>query len=175
MIHTLPGATLLHDGQFTGRLAKLPVQINRQPDENLHAALKAFYIRLLHETQDDVYQFGEWRMFRCYAACDGCEGDYNIVAYGWQHNDEHRLVVINLSDEWSQASIDLAPWHDYLDQSDWRLLDVLHRTYREEDRDDITDDGLRVDLEPSQAVIYHLTPMKKRKARRRRRRASTNA
>ena len=30
---TLPGATLLHDGQFEGFRAKLPVQIGRQPDE----------------------------------------------------------------------------------------------------------------------------------------------
>lgn len=173
MIHTLPGATLLHDGQFTGRQVKLPVQINRQPDENEYIALKEFYLRLLNEAQDDVYHSGDWQLFPCDAACDGCEGDYNIVAYGWQHNDDYRLIVINLSDEWSQASVGLDTWSDYLEQNDWRLLDVLHRTYREDSREDMLDDGLRVDLEPSQAVIYHFTPMKKRNVRRRRRRTST--
>src|SRR5690606_3809411 len=40
---TLPGATLLHDGQFTGRRAKPPVQIGRQPDEPVDEALEAVY------------------------------------------------------------------------------------------------------------------------------------
>ena len=45
LICTLPGAVLLHDGQFSGRKVKLPVQIKRQPDEDAHDRPR----RLLHD------------------------------------------------------------------------------------------------------------------------------
>jgi hypothetical protein len=162
LIATVPGALLLHDGQFTGRKIKLPVHITRQPAEREYPQLKQFYLRLMYEIEDEIYRQGQWQLFRCYAACDGCEGDYNIMAYGWRYEDDIRLVVLNLSGEWSQAAIDLSPWADLLAGTDWRLLDVLHRTYVEEPGEIMNRDGLRVDMEPFQAAIYQFAPMKRR-------------
>jgi hypothetical protein len=94
LICTMPGAVLLHDGQFTGRRIKLPVQITRQPDEEEYPPLKDFYLKLLEETRSDIYATGEWTLFQCYAACDGCEGAGNIIAQGWRKGDEYRLIVL---------------------------------------------------------------------------------
>ena len=63
LICTLPGAVLLHDGQFTGRKVKLPVQIKRQPDENRLRKLEAYYLKLLREARDPIYQDGDWYLF----------------------------------------------------------------------------------------------------------------
>ncbi len=169
LISTLPGATLLHDGQFTGRTIKLPVHITRQPYEKEHPALKAFYKRLLEEASDDIYHQGEWRMFDCYAACDGCVGDYNLMTYGWRQGDDMRLIVLNMSNEWSQGAIDLGAWADTLRGQDWVLLDSLHRTYIDENGDEIAHNGLFVDVEPHQAMIFHFEPLKLRKNRFRQR------
>lgn len=169
LISTLPGATLLHDGQFLGRKAKLPVHITRQPDEQTYPALESFYKRLLEEASDDIYHTGEWRMFNCYAACEGCIGDYNLVTYGWRMGDEMRLIVLNLSDEWSQGAIDLSAWADEIRGQDWVLLDSLHRTYIDENGDEIANNGLFVDVEPNQAMIFHFEPLKLRKKRQRQR------
>jgi len=163
LISTIPGATLLHDGQFIGRKVKLPVQINRQPYERKYPALERFYMRLLREVDNDVYREGNWQLFRCYAACEGCEGDYNLITYGWHLEEDYRLIVLNLSDEWSQALVDLSSWGDYLAGCDWRLLDILHQSFSEEDGDALAEQGLMVDLNAYQALIYHLMPMKKRK------------
>lgn len=169
LISTLPGATLLHDGQFTGRVVKLPVHIKRQPHEREYPALADYYRRLLAEASDDIYRYGEWRMFDCYAACDGCMGDYNLLTYGWRQGDEFRLIVLNLSGEWSQGAIDLSAWANDLRGQDWVLLDTLHRTYIDENGDDIAHNGLFVDVEPHQAMIFHFEPLKRRKKRTRQR------
>lgn len=169
LISTLPGATLLHDGQFMGRKVKLPVHITRQPYEQTYPALHDYYTRLLAEARDDIYHNGEWRMFNCYAACDGCMGDYNLVTYGWKDGDDMRLVVLNMSDEWSQAAIDLGAWANDLRGQDWVLLDTLHRTYIDENGDEIADNGLFVDVQPYQAMIFHFEPLKRRKKRSRQR------
>lgn len=169
LISTLPGATLYHDGQFTGRTVKLPVHINRQPDEQTYPALDQFYRRLLKESRDAIYSEGDWYLFDCYAACDGCMGDYNLVTYGWRQGDDMRLIVLNISGEWSQGAIDLGAWADELAGQDWVLLDVMHRTYIDENGDEIVNNGLFVDVEPHQAMIFHFEPLKLRKDRRRKR------
>lgn len=163
LINTVPGATLLHDGQFTGRTVKLPVQINRQPIEREYPALRDFYARLVKEASADVYRIGEWQLFRPYPACEGCTGEHNLVSYGWHHQGEYRLIVLNMSGEWSQAIIDITAWRDVLQDSDWMMHDVLHRTYFEADGTELALDGLSVDLEAYQALIYHMTPVKKQR------------
>src|SRR5690606_20841590 len=63
LVTTLPGAVLLYDGQFTGAIIKLPVQIRRQPEYTADTALEAYYRRLLGETRDPVYQSGDFVLF----------------------------------------------------------------------------------------------------------------
>lgn len=172
LVNTVPGATLLHDGQFDGRIIKLPVQINRQPDERLHSSLREFYLRLQQEASDTIYREGEWYLFRAYAACEGCTGNYNLVTYGWRLDDEYRVIVLNMSGEWSQAAIDLSAWDDALDANDWVLQDALHGTYREVEGQALMTNGLLVDMDAYQAVVYHMRPMEKKRRRRKQRERS---
>jgi hypothetical protein len=169
LISTLPGASLFHDGQFTGRIIKLPVHIAREPYERSYPALKDYYRRLLEETSDEIYHQGEWRLFDVYSACDGCMGDENLVAYGWRMNDEMRLIVLNISGEWSQGSIDMGSWAHDLRGQDWILLDIMHRSYIDENGDDIAERGLFIDVEPHEAMIFQFEPLARRKPRGRQR------
>lgn len=154
LIATLPGAVLLHDGQFTGRNIKLPVQIARQPDEHMHDDLKNFYLSLLKETRNDIYQHGEWQMLSVY--------DGDILAYGWTYKDDHRVIVINLSDQEQSAAIDLNGWGD-----DWQAEDVLSNAGERQ-----SDHGyMKTTLAPHESHIYKvemitpepLPPIKKAK------------
>src|SRR4051812_46907712 len=49
MLMTLPGAKLLHEGQFEGRKVRLPVFLGRRPEEQADENLASFYQRLLKE------------------------------------------------------------------------------------------------------------------------------
>lgn len=102
MIMTVPGAVLLHDGQFVGRKAKLPVQISRQPDEPLDRDLQEFYRRMLRDAQSPIYTTGTWRVLHTY--------DAPLLAYGYHDGDEYRVVVANLNDGEHHATVDLTPW-----------------------------------------------------------------
>ena len=50
-ILTLPGARLLHEGQFEGRKVRLPVFLARRPEEPVDQDLAAFYGHLLQGDQ----------------------------------------------------------------------------------------------------------------------------
>jgi hypothetical protein len=164
LICTTPGATLLHDGQFTGRIIKLPVHISRQTYEREYTHLHRFYMRLLQEASHDIYQHGEWKLFNTWSACEGCIGEYNFIAYGWRHNGDMRLIVLNFSGQWSQARVDLWHWGDSLREHNWRMTNVIHSTpsYQDIDGTAAVEDGLIIDMESYQAMIYHFTPIKER-------------
>jgi hypothetical protein len=165
LICTMPGAVLLHDGQFTGRRVKLPVQIGRQPTEDEHIPLRQFYHKLLEETQHDIYRSGEWTLFRCYT-CDGCDGSYNIVVHGWRKNGDLRLVVMNMADQWSQGLIDLSGWAGQLQGKDWLLYDVLQKNYSQQSGDELAQHGLYIDLGAYHSQIYHILPVQQEMPRK---------
>ena len=96
-ILTLPGARLLHEGQFEGRKVRLPVFLGRRPAEPVDQDLAAFYDRLLQETSRDVFRNGEWRLCERSGWPDN-QSCRNILAWCWVKDDERFLVVVNFSD-----------------------------------------------------------------------------
>jgi len=94
---TIPGAALLHDGQFSGRRIKLPVQINREMDEPEDAGLQAYYADLLREVRQPEYE-GEWQLLEV-------QGD--LLAYVWMTPKSARLIIANLTGQSSEAVVHL--------------------------------------------------------------------
>jgi len=140
LICTVPGAVLLHDGQLEGRRVKLPVQINRQPDEPLDANLHTFYKRVLAEAVHPVYAEGEWHLFTPIGA--------TVLAYGYRLNGHYRLVVVNLHPHDTQATIDLTAWGTH-----WSATDTLNGLRA------ITNSGhLTLHVARYTALMMHLTP-----------------
>lgn len=153
LIATLPGATLLHDGQFVGRKVKLPVQIGRQPHEKANKDLKSYYLKLLTETRRPIYQEGEWWLFHATPGThDGTHN--NLVAHGWRGPDDLALIVSNTSDKRSQGHVSLAGWTE-LGGAKWQLTDALDSTHYERDGHQMQHPGLYIDLHPFQSHIFH--------------------
>ncbi len=148
LICALPGATLLHQGQLSGRRIKLPVQINRGAVENSQPLLARFYRRLLKEIRCEVYRAGEWQL-RETTAIDS--GD-NLIVYSWRLREAARLVIINLSSEWARARLDLSDWSQ-LDQRRWRLYDALSETFSLHSGDAMLRHGLLLEVPPCSAQI----------------------
>jgi len=155
LICTLPGGTLLYDGQFIGRKVKLPVQLGRQPKETPDEDLKAFYLKLLAETRSPVYQDGDWALFSVVAGKDNGTQD-NLIAYGWKAGDERRLAVINMSGAQSQGHVQMGAWPE-VGQSNWRMQDAMNGDDYIRDGGTMAQVGLYVDLKPYQSHLFHMT------------------
>jgi hypothetical protein len=166
LVTTLPGATLLHEGQFTGRRVKLPVQIRRQPDEPPDENLSAFYHRLLAETRAEVYQSGEWQMLPLDPSSGENGTHWNLLAYGWRSGDspaaERRVIVINLTNTRSQGIVQLAGWGKFA-REDWCLHDVLDDAYYYRTGKQLNSEGLVVELKAYGAQIFRFEPVDKRR------------
>ena len=65
VVSTLEGARLYHDGQLEGRQTRIPVFLDRGPDEPVDGELRAFYERLLAAVAESGLRDGEWRLCEC--------------------------------------------------------------------------------------------------------------
>lgn len=154
LICTLPGAVLLHDGQFNGRRVKLPVHIQRQPDEVERRDLEGHYRRLLKEIQSPIYQKGVWTLFEVKPLDGGDISCYNLLAYGWREpNKDYRLIVVNLTPHPSRGRVDLSTW-TWLDQRNWRLYNVIDGAEYHRHGGTMTHEGLPIILEAFESHVF---------------------
>jgi hypothetical protein len=153
MVLTLPGARLLHEGQFEGLKVRLPVFLARRPAEPVDQDLSAFYGRLLQGIHHDVFRYGEWRLCEKGGWPDNrsCE---NILTWCWVKDEERYVIVVNFSGGPSQALV-WVPW-DGLRGKTWLLNDVLSGESYDSSGDGMRDDGLYVDLGPWECHLFQV-------------------
>ena len=154
LVLALPGAKLLHEGQFEGRKVRLPVFLGRRPDESPDLHLQAFYERLLRETARDVFRNGRWRLCDRSGWPDNAS-HWNIISGCWELGDDRYLVAVNFSGSPSQAVIHI-PWEDLRGKT-WRLSELLSDESYERHGDELTESGLFVSLGPWRWHFFQVT------------------
>jgi len=157
LICTLPGAALLHQGQIEGRRIKLPVQVGRWADEPAHPMLERFYRRLLGEITNSIYREGAWRMLEPQAMHPDDFTHDNLISYTWGAGGDFRLVVVNLSCEWSRARIELVEWRELAGRR-WLLYDALSASFTPHDGAGLLERGLELELPPFGASLFRFEP-----------------
>lgn len=156
VVLTLPGARLLHEGQFEGLKVRLPVFLTRRPGEPVDRDLAAFYGRLLKETHRDVFRNGEWRLCDKSGWHDNLSS-LNILAWCWVKDEERYVIVVNFSAGSSQALVRV-PWDDLMGKT-WLLNDVLSGESYDRSGDEMWNAGLYVDLGPWRWHFFRLNPL----------------
>ncbi|GCD47976.1 alpha-amylase family glycosyl hydrolase [Streptomyces paromomycinus] len=144
LIATLPGATLWHEGQFTGRRTRLPVFLDRRPDEPADTALRAFHERLLAGVHRSGMRTGQWRLLECAGWPDNASAG-NLLAWCWEGPAGRFLTVLNLSDRPAQGRVRL-PWPE-LDPGAWVLTGLLDGERYTRSGTELTGPGLFVGLD----------------------------
>jgi len=154
-ILTLPGARLLHEGQLEGRKVRLPVFLGRRPVEPIDKDLADFYKRLLQKIGPDLFRNGDWSLCELSGWPDNCSCR-NLLAWCWLKDDERYFIVLNFSDETSQALVRV-PWDD-LRGRNWWLDEVLTEDIIERSGFDMRDAGMYVDLGPWGYHFFRVYP-----------------
>jgi len=144
-IATLPGLRLFHDGQFEGRVVKLPVFLRRRPDEVVDQDLRDFYKKLLNAIDRPAFQDGEWSLCE-QTGWPNNTTTQNIVAWNWLKSDERYLIIVNLSGLSAQARVQV-PWDDIGDV-EWQLSDSISGVIYNRQGDEMRSPGLYIDLSP---------------------------
>ncbi len=143
ILTTIPGAKLLYDGQLEGRKFRPSVLLARRPVEPVDAGLQTFYRRLLAAIHQADLRNGVWQLCECSGWPDN-SNNMNLLAWCWSYKETRHLVVVNSSENQSQARVHI-PW-DNLAGRTWQLSDVISSNIFQRDGDEMHQSGLYVDL-----------------------------
>jgi hypothetical protein len=150
---TLPGAVLLHEGQFEGRKVRLPVFLGRRPDEPPDTDLQAFYHTLLDVMAKEGLRKGAWRLCNREGWPDN-QSFLNLVAWCWTGESARHLIIVNLGDSAAQARVQVPG--EGVQGRTWRLTDLFTGESWDRDGDEMKGAGLYVDLEPWRYNVFRL-------------------
>jgi len=150
---TLPGMRFYHDGQFDGKRIKLPVQLGREPEEEVNTGLQKFYELLLSITGKDVCKYGKWKLLDVLPAGSNDQTFQNVLSWIWINNDEYMLVVTNYHDEdaYCRLRIDLDTNREELE-----LTDLMDNKSYTRAKHEIESNGLLIQLKGYQSHIFHI-------------------
>lgn len=154
IIATLPGLRLFYDGQFEGRHIQIPVQLVREPKDNVDPEIKQFYDRLLGFGNNSALHDGECKLMEADRAWDGNESYKNLLAWIWHLDTHTKVVIVNYSPSPSQGRLKLL-----VPEANIRsitLLDELTSITYVRDPDEVRSQGLYVALEPYHAHLFDI-------------------
>jgi hypothetical protein len=155
-ILTLPGARLLHQGQFEGAKVRLPVFLGRRRAEPPDPELETFYDRLLKATSGEIFRNGTWHLCEKSGWADN-QTCRDVLAWGWDKDGERRLEVIHFGDGTAQARIRV-PWDEVRGRT-WRLEDPLTGAVYDRSGDEMRDPGLYFDLGPWMSHVFRVSAL----------------
>lgn len=151
IISTIQGMRFFHDGQFQGKRVRIPVQLGREPKEQIIESVESFYTKLFSITSDTVFKEGTWKMRECGQVSQSNYTNTNLLAWTWSLPGQNALVVVNYSGEVSYCRIRLQ-----LDEHPelFDLVDVLNATSYKRLKDEVVNAGLYIELGPFQSHIF---------------------
>ena len=158
LILGLPGLRFLHDGQLTGAMLHVPVQLSRRRSEPGNADIGGFYERLLAVLKNSAVGRGKWELLRPRPAWPENSTWQNFVLVQWQSQPlAFDLVVVNPSPQRAQCYAPLS--FENLADHNWRMRDLLgHETY-ERWGEDLQTRGLYLDLPEHGAQLFRFEPI----------------
>jgi len=151
IMSTLPGMHLYLDGQFEGKKVKLPVQLGREPNEKVDECLTDFYYKLLSITSSQIFKSGEWKLVVPLKVWENNFSNERMMCWLWNYKIEQRLVVINYSDTKAQCRVKL-DLRNY--PENFELFDLLNNNSYIRSRDEVSREGLFVELQAYQSHIF---------------------
>jgi hypothetical protein len=140
---------LFHEGQFEGRVVRLPVFLGRRPDEVVERDLQLFYKKLLNAIDKPAFRDGQWSLCERSGWPDNATFQ-NVLAWNWLEDDERYLIIVNFGESSAQARVQV-PWADPGDRK-LRLRDEISGVVYDRSVEEMRSQGLYVDLGPWQ---YH--------------------
>jgi hypothetical protein len=140
IIATIPGLCLFHDGQFEGKRIHLPIQLMREPEEDIDTEVQEFYRRLLAVCNAEVFHEGNWKLIEVTQDTENDATHNNLLAWLWNHGNQTRLVAINYSGGPARGQLKL----------------LLPKVSPAVLRDEITGDTYGVDFKTYSAQGMHL-------------------
>jgi hypothetical protein len=155
VMSTVPGFAMYHDGQFEGRLQRLPLQLARRPEEKTQETTRRFYRQLMKVVRHEAFRTGEWSLLQARAAWHDNYTWQNYLVFWWQgKSGGARLVVVNYAPHSGQCYVELPAQH--LQGVSVEFRDQMSEATFVRDRGGLLTKGMYFDLPPYGFNIFEV-------------------
>ena len=152
----LPGMRFLHEGQLTGALRRVPVQLARRAVEPVQLEIETMYQQFLTALRASAVGRGAFQLLRPRPAWADNPTAQNFVLVQWSASLDFDLVVVNLAPHRSQCYAPLT-WPQ-TSVGNWVMRDVLGTEQFERSGSELQRQGLYLDLPPYGAQLFRFEP-----------------
>ena len=142
IVSTLPGMRFYHDGQWQGKTTRLPVQLGREPVEEVDDGIENFYLELLASIHLPVFQ-GQWSLLTPRPAWQDNHTHATLLSWSWRDATTQAIVIVNMAGEKSQCRL---KFPCKTKKSEVLLNDILNGTQYRRPVSEITNEGLYIEL-----------------------------
>jgi hypothetical protein len=151
-----PGMRFFHAGQAEGFTKRIPVHLDRGPEETPDARSLAFYNRLGGLLRCDAVREGDWRLLDCTSAWDGNWTWDCFICSAWRAQDGSCLIAaVNYSANQAQCYVRIPV--ETLRGKTARLRDLMGPAAYTRDGDELLTRGLFLDLPAWGYHVFELT------------------
>jgi len=147
-----PGLRFFHQGQFIGAKTKIPVHLSRARKEPVDNAVYGMYQTLLPLLASETVKNGSWHLLDTREAWFGNRSHEFFISYLIESNARTMLVAVNYSPDQGQAYIAI-PSREWLTGM-LRLSDTLSNAVYDRDSNELSNQGLFLDVTPWTAHIF---------------------
>jgi len=147
---TLPGMRLTYFGQYDGLANRLGVHLRRGTPEDKHPEVHAQYVKLMEALSHEVFHEGTWTIIDV----EQPGPEWRLFAWGWEHNGEKRLVVVNWCDQQGVGIVPVANAVGHEDSGRVQITELLTNTTLNGTATEMRGSGLAVQLDPWKAHIF---------------------
>lgn len=152
-----PGFHLLHEGQMEGMRIKLPVQLNRRPQEPPDPVIRRFYLDLIKCRRHQAF-CGRWKLLECFPAWEGNSTVNQFISFLWEEDEKARLLVtVNYGPTQAQCYVRLHL--PDLHGSRFMLSDLMNQTACEREGSELALQGLYLDLPAWGFHVFEMTKL----------------
>jgi len=151
LLSTLPGMRFYHHGQLNGAKTFVPMPLGKAQPEPDDRQIHELYEHSLRSSDAEVFHAGEWRLLDVQPAGDDTSQD--LIAYGWHHQSDSRLIVVNPGNRTAQGKVQKAAEGTSRNCLFRDLLDGREYLW---ERSEIDRNGLYVKLAPYQAHLFDI-------------------
>jgi hypothetical protein len=155
LMGTLPGMRFYHQGELDGRRIRLPIMLQRAPEEPVNPAIRAFFEKILKITNEEVFHTGHWSLLPVSAEGDDTAG--NLAVYEWRSAKAWKIIAVNIVGSASQGRVRM---NESISPSvQYDFYDELHDVHYSRAGQELRTIGLFVRREAFDAHIFDITPV----------------
>jgi hypothetical protein len=134
------------------------MHLRRGPIEALDTSISSFYNHLIACLKDPAFRDGHWQLLDLHPAWEGNGSNAAFVAFTWSGpGDLRRLVAVNFASHQSQCYL-VMPWDDLTGRI-WRFRDRLGEAVYDRNGDDLSIQGLYLDMLPWGYHVFEVEPI----------------